>query len=87
MSLESRLIKELTTASVPVSVEYLAKKLHIGWGTTVRYCLELLVAGKICGIKTTNSWIFWINKNHNKVAADDKKGRAITQENCDDLQK
>jgi len=59
MSIENQLKQEIEKASMPVSVEYLSKKLKVGWGTIIRYCLELVIAGKICGLKTTKSWVFW----------------------------
>ena len=54
-----RVSETIAEASMPVSVEYIAQRLNVGWGTALRYALELLAAGKIKGMKTTKSWVFW----------------------------
>lgn len=59
---------EIARSPVPVSVEYLARKANVGWGTAIRYALEMLASGKIQGIKTTRSWIFWVKKEEGGIA-------------------
>lgn len=60
--LEKRILKEIANATIPVSTEYIAKKMRIGWGTAIRHALELMVAEKLKGLKTTKSWVFWVEK-------------------------
>jgi DNA-binding IclR family transcriptional regulator len=59
---ETQLLELLQKTSMPVSIEYVARRLNVGWGTARAMLLELLVEGKIAGQKTTKSWIFWIEK-------------------------
>lgn len=61
MSLGTRkkVLEVIAGAPLPVSVDYIAKRLGIGWGTAIRYALELLVIEKIEGMKTTRGWTFW----------------------------
>jgi hypothetical protein len=38
------------------------------WNTALKHCLELKIAGKIEGQKTSKGWIFWLGKDqHRKV--------------------
>lgn len=62
MSIQDQIRAALVKAPLPVSVEYLASELGVGWGTALRYCLELLAAGQIQGMKTMKSWVFWTEK-------------------------
>jgi len=61
MSLETQktVLKVIAGAPLPVSIDYIAKRVGIGWGTAIRYALELVIAGKIEGMKTTRGWTFW----------------------------
>jgi len=58
-----RVLETVGKASMPVSVEYIAQRVNVGWGTALRYALELVAAGKIKGMKTTKSWVFWIQNS------------------------
>ena len=49
----------LKAAKVPVSIGYVADELHIAWGTARALLLELTLEGKVEGLKTLKSWIFW----------------------------
>jgi len=57
---EHQLLILLKRTLRPVSVEYVAVHLNIGWGTARAILLELALSGKVVGQKTTKSWIFWI---------------------------
>ena len=64
MSIKEQTHEAIAKATMPVSVEYIAKALDVGWGTALRYCLELLAAGRIRGMKTMKSWVFWVEERH-----------------------
>jgi len=51
---------------MPLSIEYVARHLNVGWGTARAMLLELALDGKIACQKTTKSWIFWISRNVRK---------------------
>jgi hypothetical protein len=57
-----RVLQTVGEALMPVSIEYIAQRVNVGWGTALRYALELLADGKINGVKTTKSWVFWIEQ-------------------------
>lgn len=48
-------------AEIPIDPENIAKKVNVGWGTALRYALELVIFGEIQGTKTSKSWIFWLD--------------------------
>lgn len=60
---EKRVSEIIAEAPMPVSVEYIAQRVNVGWGTALRYALELLADGKIKGMKTTKSWVFWVQNS------------------------
>ena len=47
-------------AEVPIDPEKIARKANVGWGTALRYALELVIFGQIQGLKTSKSWVFWL---------------------------
>ena len=54
------ILKVVADSPQPVDVENIRASCRISnWETALRHCLELLLDGKIRGIKTTKSWIFW----------------------------
>jgi len=60
---KERIIDCLKTAKTPQGVENIRVASGIGnWNTALKHCLELLLQGKIRGLKTSKSWIFWIKK-------------------------
>jgi hypothetical protein len=60
---EERILAFLTEVPKPVDVEKIRVACGIGnWNTALKHCLELLLARKIAGQKTSKSWIFWIDK-------------------------
>jgi hypothetical protein len=47
-------------SSIPIACENVRKLAGIkNWQTCLKHLLELTVAGKIKGMKTSKSWIFW----------------------------
>jgi len=46
--------------SCPIDPQKIARELEIGWGTALRYALELAIAGKVKALKTSKSWVFWV---------------------------
>lgn len=46
---------------LPTSIEDVARKLGVAWGTARALLLELAVEGKVSAQKTTKSWIFSTN--------------------------
>jgi hypothetical protein len=58
------ILRQLAAASQPLDVERIRVKSNIAnWQTALKHCLELLHEGKIQGIKTSKSWIFWSNSS------------------------
>jgi hypothetical protein len=58
-----RILGVLSEAIQPMDVEKIRSESGIGhWNTALSHCLELLVNKRICGTKTSKSWIFWIEK-------------------------
>jgi len=56
---KQKVFEVVEAATEPIDCEKVAREVHVGWGTALRYALELLVQGKIRGLKTTKSWVFW----------------------------
>jgi len=57
---KQKILETLTRASQPMDIEKIRVDAHIGnWQTALKHCLELLIANKINGQKTTKSWVFW----------------------------
>ena len=62
------IVRFLSEANQLMDVENIRKACHIGnWQTAMKHCLELQYEGKIQGIKSSKSWIFWINSSKNGV--------------------
>ncbi len=49
----------IKNAEIPIDAEKIAQELNIGWGTALRYALELVILNEIQGLKTSKSWVFW----------------------------
>ncbi|MGA2682219.1 MAG: hypothetical protein ABSF44_10530 [Candidatus Bathyarchaeia archaeon] len=57
---DQKIIQFLETAENPMDIEKIRIEVGIGnWNTALKHCLELLVAKKISGQKTSKSWVFW----------------------------
>ena len=74
--IQTQLLKLLEKTSMPVSIEYVARHLNVGWGTARAMLLELALSGKVAGQKTTKSWIFWIPISENVARARCPEGQA-----------
>jgi len=60
---KDKILTCLKEATMPLSVESIRVASGIGnWNTALKHCLELLLQGKIRGLKTSKSWIFWIEQ-------------------------
>lgn len=60
---QHKIVETLENASEPLDIEKIRVNAGIGnWNTALKHCLELLIAKKISGQKTSKSWIFWIEK-------------------------
>lgn len=58
-----KIIAYLETATQPMDVEKIRVDLRMGnWNTVLKHCLQLVMEKKISGLKTSKSWIFWIEK-------------------------
>jgi hypothetical protein len=61
---QEKIIEMLEKATQPMDIEKIRMGVGIGnWNTALKHCLELVIAGKIKGQKTSKSWIFWIKSN------------------------
>jgi hypothetical protein len=45
-------------AAVPVTVDYIARQLHIAWDTARSLLLSMALKGQVSAVKTMKSWIF-----------------------------
>lgn len=64
-SYKKEILACLEEATLPLGVENIRVACGIGnWNTALKHCLELLLQGKIRGQKTSKSWIFWVDENH-----------------------
>lgn len=53
-----KVLEILKQAKIPVSVDYVAKNVGVGWGTARGFLFELALQGEIIAEKTTKSWVF-----------------------------
>lgn len=60
--IQNHVVDLLTETDMPVSVEFVAQNLSIGWGTARAILLNLAIQGRVAMEKTTKSLIFWIEK-------------------------
>jgi len=66
---KERVREVLQEASDPVSIDYVRYHANTTWAIAKASLLELLIEGKIVGLKTSKSWVFWVEKK-----GDDLKG-------------
>ncbi|MFB0501094.1 MAG: hypothetical protein ACETVP_01350 [Candidatus Bathyarchaeia archaeon] len=59
---EQRIIDLLEETSIPCSIEYVAQRFDLAWGTARAILLDLAVRGQVKIQKTTKSLIFWVEK-------------------------
>lgn len=66
-SLEQKILACLREAESPLDCEKIRIFCKIGnWNTALKHCLELLIQGRIKGLKTSKGWIFWIDCNEHQ---------------------
>lgn len=56
--LETQAQKLVSEADIPVTVDFVARKLSIAWDTARALLLGLACQGRIQAVKTMKSWIF-----------------------------
>jgi hypothetical protein len=65
LNYQNKIVDVLRHATEPMDIEKIRVEVGIGnWNTALKHCLELLIAKRISGIKTSKSWVFWIDKNN-----------------------
>lgn len=55
---EANVLQLMAEAKQPVSCDYIAFKMQIGWGTARGILLNMALKGQITALKTTKSFIF-----------------------------
>jgi hypothetical protein len=61
---KEKVFKAVKNSPIPIDTENVRVKAGIkSWVTGKTTLLELLCEGKICGQKTTKSWIFWVDND------------------------
>ena len=63
-TIEAKVTSILNEAENPVSIDYVRHHLELNWSTTRALLLSLALEGKIQSMKTSKSWIFWVDKNN-----------------------
>jgi len=58
--IRDKIFVEIKAAKQPIDCEKIARATSVGWGTALRYALELVMEGQVNGLKTSKSWVFWI---------------------------
>lgn len=65
---KEKIMQMLERATEPLDIEKIRVGAGIGhWNTALKHCLELVIAKKIQGLKTSKSWVFWKNKRDGEV--------------------
>jgi len=63
LNYQQKIVHVLSEATEPLDIEKIRVEAGIGnWNTALKHCLELLIAKRILGTKTSKSWIFWVDK-------------------------
>lgn len=56
-----KIINYLSSCSEPQAVETIRVKTGTShWSAVLSHCLELMINGRIEGMKTSKSWVFWV---------------------------
>lgn len=59
----NKIIEYLSTQKEPQAIETIRVNTGIShWSITLAHCLELVVEKRIKGMKTSKSWVFWVEK-------------------------
>jgi len=65
LNYQEKIVDFLSHVTEPTDIEKIRVEAGIGnWNTALKHCLELLIAKKISGTKTSKSWIFWLDKTN-----------------------
>ena len=59
---ERRVVEVLRSSPIPVSVDFVRYNARTTWSNAKATLLELLLRGEVRGMKTSKSWVFWIEK-------------------------
>ena len=59
---EESVLRVMKEANQPVSCDYVAFKMQIGWGTARGVLLNMALKGRITALKTTKSFIFLLKE-------------------------
>lgn len=63
MDYKDEILQILSEREVPCDIEKIRIAAGIGnWNTALHHLLELYIDGKISGLKTSKSWIFWTKR-------------------------
>lgn len=65
--MEEAVLKLLDNAPLPVSIEFVAKKLGISWVTARGLLLSLALKGRIKALKTSKFWVFMSNEHFKRT--------------------
>lgn len=60
-AVEEQVLQVLREVQIPVSIDYVAQRLGISWGTARAILLNMTIEGKLKSQKTTKSLIFSLN--------------------------
>lgn len=60
---KEKVLEFLSAQNEPQGIQTIQKGAGIAhWNSTLSNCLELYILGKIRGMKTSKSWVFWVEK-------------------------
>jgi hypothetical protein len=62
--IESKIVKLIDQTRQPVSTDFVAHNLEIGWGTARGILLNMALKGKIKALKTTKSFVFMLPEDN-----------------------
>jgi hypothetical protein len=57
------ILRSLQRYEEPCDIESIRRDAGIGnWNTALKHLLEMYISGDVEGLKTSKSWVFWINR-------------------------
>jgi hypothetical protein len=56
--LKTKIVEFIRETGIPCSIDFVAQKFRIGWGTTRAILLNLIIEERITAQKTTNGLLF-----------------------------
>lgn len=60
-------LKAIGDSAIPVSIDFIAYHCKIGWGTARALLTNLIMQGKVCGLKTTKGMIYFLPSNEGRA--------------------